>query len=69
MLVLDCNFVLLHHNFLCKHQFGIVKGRHATDALIDFIMKAITALDEKFNAVGVFLDFAKAFDYHKITSG
>ncbi len=53
---------VLHNNLLCTEQFGFVKGKNTTDAMVDYVTKAITALDEKNKAVGVFLDLQKAFD-------
>lgn len=42
--------------------YGFVKGRYTTEAMVDFVTKAINAFDENVKAVGVFLDFQKAFD-------
>lgn len=53
---------LFKNNLICKQQFGFVKGRSTTDAMVDFVSNAITALDEKEKTVGVFLDLQKAFD-------
>lgn len=53
---------LFQHNLLCKDQFGFVKGKSTTGAIVDFVTRAITALDSKYKAVGVFLDLQKAFD-------
>lgn len=53
---------LYKYNIICNEQYGFVKGRNTTDAMIDFIDKAVAALDKKFKTIGVFLDLQKAFD-------
>lgn len=42
------------HNLLCKEQYGFFMGTNTTDTIVDFVTKAINALHEKYNAVGVF---------------
>lgn len=53
---------LSDHDLVCKEQFGFVHGKNTTDAMIDFSSKVISALDNKYKAVGVFLDLQKAFN-------
>lgn len=50
------------NNLFCKEQYGFVKGKNTTDAMVNFVTNAIIALDEKYKTVGVFLDLQKAFD-------
>jgi hypothetical protein len=50
------------HDILYKHQFGFKKN-HSTDmALITLLNKIINALESNQHVIGIFLDFAKAFD-------
>lgn len=53
---------LFHQNLLCKEQYGFVRGKNTTNAMVAFATNAIDALDKKFKSVGVFLDLQKAFD-------
>ena len=62
---------ITEHKILCNLQFGFRKGystEMATSVLIDYISKAT---DNKEHVIGVFLDFAKAFDTvnHRIVFG
>jgi hypothetical protein len=60
---------LFKYNLLAKEQFGFVKKRNITDAMVDYVTKVINCLNEKCNAVGVFLDIHEIFDClnHNIT--
>ena len=50
------------HNFINKFQFGF-RNKHSTFmALIILLENLIKALDDGNCAVGIFLDFQKAFD-------
>ena len=50
------------NGLLYKFQFGFQKGRDTSMALIMLIDKISEALDKGELAIGVFLDFSKAFD-------
>ena len=56
------------NKLLYKFQFGFQKGKSTNMALITLIDKLSEALDKGELAIGVFLDFSKAFDTvdHKI---
>jgi hypothetical protein len=50
------------HDILYKYQFGFKKN-HSTDmALVVLLDKIVNALENKQHVIGIFLDFAKAFD-------
>lgn len=51
-----------HCNLLYDYQFGFRKGRSTTMAMSHIINKIMQALDKGEFAIGVFLDFSKAFD-------
>lgn len=42
------------HKLLCKEQYGFFMVSNTTDTIVDFVTKAINALHEKYNVVGVF---------------
>jgi len=46
-----------------KHQYGALKGRSTTHALVDIIHHWHKAVDESKSVRVVFVDFAKAFDH------
>ena len=50
------------NKLLYKFQFGFQKGKSTSMALIMLIDKISEALDKGELAIGVFLDFSKAFD-------
>lgn len=45
---------LERHNLFCKELNGLFMGTNTTDTIVDFVTKAINALHENYNAVGVF---------------
>jgi hypothetical protein len=61
------NFLFEKH-LLCREQYGFVKGKNTTGAMVEFATNAITALDQKCKSIGIFLDLQKAFDCldHKV---
>ena len=46
-----------------KKQFGAIKGRSTSHALVDILHKWHKALDEEQSVRAVFIDYAKAFDH------
>lgn len=46
-----------------RKQFGALKGRSTSHALVDITHKWLQALDEKKSVIAVFVDYAKAFDH------
>ncbi len=50
------------NNILYKHQYGFRKKYSTEHALLQLVNHTSTALDEKKFAIGIFLDFSKAFD-------
>ena len=46
-----------------KKQFGAIKGRSTSHALVDILHKWYRALDERDSVRVVFVDYAKAFDH------
>jgi hypothetical protein len=46
-----------------KRQFGAIKGRSTSHALVDILHKWHRALDEEQSVRAVFIDYAKAFDH------
>ena len=61
-------YFINENELLYKFQFGFQKGKSTNMALITLIDKISEALDKGELAIGVFLDFSKAFDTvdHKI---
>ena len=49
-------------SLISEHQFGFQKKKSTSDALISFIEKNYVALNNRKNAMNVFLDLSKAFD-------
>ena len=56
------NKYIVKHNILSNSQFGFKKGYSTYMALTILIDKITSAMDKKEHAIGLFLDFAKAFD-------
>jgi sarcosine oxidase/L-pipecolate oxidase len=56
------------NNILSKHQYGFRQNRSTEHAIIDFVDKITTAIDQGKFSVGIFLDLSKAFETinHKI---
>lgn len=53
---------LIQLNFYCKDN-GFVTGREIKkNAIVEFVTKAITALDDKFKAIDVYLYFKNTFN-------
>ena len=52
----------LNHNVLITSQFGFQKNKNTTGALLNFTNCIYDALNRRQNAVGVSVDFRKAFD-------
>ena len=50
------------NNVLNDNQYGFKRNRSTTIALFDLSQKVSTFLDNKFSALGIFLDMTKAFD-------
>ena len=50
------------HKILCNEQFGFRKNSNTSDAILEFLDNAYSAIDSKENLISVFLDFSKAFD-------
>ena len=50
------------HQILYKYQFGFRRNHNANQALIILMDKLMSAIDDGKRALGVFLDFKKAFD-------
>ncbi|XP_052129829.1 uncharacterized protein LOC127751012 [Frankliniella occidentalis] len=59
---------LYRFNILSDTQYGFVKGKSTTDAIVDFIQKIYNSFDKKKLLTGIFFDMSKAFDLvdHKI---
>ena len=53
---------IIKYNILYPHQFGFREGHSTGMALITMVDKIVTALDDGKIAIGLFLDFSKAFD-------
>ena len=53
---------LLKHNVLSTSQFGFQKHKNTTDALLNLTNCIYDALNRRPHAVGVSVDFRKAFD-------
>jgi len=47
---------------LSSHQYGFREGRSTSEAILEFLQHTYASLDAKKLEIGVFLDFAKAFD-------
>ena len=62
--------ILLKHNVLSTSQFGFQKNKNTTDALLNLTNCIYDALNRRQHAVGVSVDFRKAFDTvnHQIIS-
>ena len=50
------------HEIITPCQFGFQKNKGTSDALLNFSRKAFKALDLGHTILGIFIDFAKAFD-------
>ena len=50
------------NNILSKHQYGFRQNRSTEHAIIDFVDKITTAIDQGKFSVGIFLDLSKAFN-------
>ena len=51
-----------HHNILCDHQLGF-REKHSTELALHFLNNYVaSSFDNKKFALGIFLDFSKAFD-------
>ena len=50
------------HKILSKHQYGFRQNRSTEHAIINFVDKITTAIDQGKFSVGIFLDLSKAFD-------
>jgi len=50
------------YNILYKYQFGFKKNHSTEMALIVLTEKIVTALEKNEHVIGIYLDFAKAFD-------
>ena len=55
------------HKILSKHQYGFRQNRSTEHAIINFVDKITTAIDQGKFSVGIFLDLSKAFDTINIT--
>ena len=57
-----------HNDILYVYQFSARKGHSTQQAIITFVNKIISCLDNCYLVIGVFLDLEKAFDTvdHKI---
>ncbi|KAK3917727.1 putative RNA-directed DNA polymerase from transposon BS [Frankliniella fusca] len=53
---------LTHFNIIACSQFGFVKKKTTSDAVLDFIHYVYKCFDEKLCVMGVFFDMSKAFD-------
>ena len=50
------------NNLLTEHQHGF-RAQHSTEtAILHYVNKVYTCLEEKLYVIGVFMDFSKAFD-------
>ena len=56
------NKYVTKNNILSNSQFGFKKGHSTYMALTILIDKITKAIDKKNHTIGLFLDFAKAFD-------
>lgn len=53
---------LYKYNILSDSQFGFIKGRSTSDAIIEFIHSIYNAFDAREFSTGIFYDMSKAFD-------
>ena len=51
-----------NYKILSKHQYGFRQNRSTEHAIINFVDKITTAIDQGKFSVGIFLDLSKAFD-------
>jgi hypothetical protein len=54
--------------YLDRRQYGGIKGRSTTHALVDMLHHWHQALNENKNVRALFIDYAKAFDHVNHTS-
>ena len=53
------------NNTLSKHQYDFRQSRSTEHAIIDFVNKITTAIDQGKFSVGIFLDLSKAIMVYK----
>ena len=53
---------LADHNIIFKKQYGFMEKNSTYMALIDFVDKIASNIDNKKHSIGIFLDLSKAFD-------
>jgi len=58
-----CNILETFRGKVDYRQYGALKGRSTTHALIDIIHHWHQALDNNGTVLSVFIDYAKAFDH------
>ena len=51
-----------NHNIFSDFQFGFREKHSTIHAVLTFIHKAATAIDNHYHTIGIFLDLSKAFD-------
>ena len=51
-----------NHNIFSDFQFGFREKHSTIHAILTFIHKAATAIDNHYHTIGIFLDLSKAFD-------
>ena len=56
------NSFLKKHNVLYSKQFGVREGCSTSDAVLEFVDRCATAMDDKLFTVAILLDLSKAFD-------
>ena len=59
------------HDLLYKNQFGFLKNKSTTDAVLNFVHSCLGSFEEKTYMISAFLDISRAFDTisHKILLG